>query len=115
MDISPHQEHLLAKQVHQELIAEFKEKLLPHNHPLSRHVRRVVNRILESSDLGSLKDELAPQIDDTFVSGTPGDTWSEVHKAEAGSHGAPLQRDWNVLVVNDENVANAMVDNGADH
>ena len=77
-----------------------------------------MNRILESSELGSLKDELGPPVEDTFGFGTPGDTWSDVHRTEAhpaGSHGAPLQKDWNVLVVNDEKVVNAMVDNGADY
>jgi hypothetical protein len=89
MDISPRQERLLATHAYQELVSEFEGKLLPPNHPISRHVRRVVSRILESSKLGSLKDEPVHQAQDAFGFGTPGDTWSD--GSGAGTHQANPQ------------------------
>ncbi|TFY59203.1 hypothetical protein EVJ58_g5927 [Rhodofomes roseus] len=54
MDVSPQLEAKLARASHEALVAEYGRKVLPPNHPLTRHVRRVVERILEASNLGTL-------------------------------------------------------------
>ena len=50
----------LAEASHQQLLQEFKGKVLPPNHPLTRHIRRVTTRILEASNLGTLE---APDVE----------------------------------------------------
>ncbi|OAX41792.1 hypothetical protein K503DRAFT_684710 [Rhizopogon vinicolor AM-OR11-026] len=109
MDISPKYETTLAQAAYNELLAEFRDKILPSNHPVTRHVQRVVTNILESSDLGHLRSSeprrsLAQAIDDfwsedPFTTGRPS---GESSTPESGG------KEWNLLVVNDPSVVNAM-------
>ncbi|KAG2158779.1 peptidase family M48-domain-containing protein [Suillus bovinus] len=108
MDISRKYETKLAQASYDELLAEFRGKILPSNHAVTRHVQRVVNRILESSDLGHLRSSEprrslleAPEdfwSEDPFTTGRPG----ELSTTESGS------KEWNLLVVNDPSIVNAM-------
>ncbi|KAI0822120.1 peptidase family M48-domain-containing protein [Trametes gibbosa] len=106
MDISPKYEAMLADAAHQELLQEFKGKILPPNHPLSRHIRRVVERILEANGLGTLK---APEVAGTQVRPSA-DVWSAVDPdlipPEVGG------KEWHLFVVNDDSVVNAMASFG---
>ncbi|KAG1750622.1 peptidase family M48-domain-containing protein [Suillus paluster] len=109
MDISPKYETKLAQAAYDELLAEFRGKILPSNHPVTRHVQGVVTRILESSDLGHLRSSeprrsLVEAIDnfwseDPFTAGRPS---GESSTPESGG------KEWNLLVVNDPSVVNAM-------
>lgn len=77
---------------------------------MTRHVQRVVSRILESSDLGHLRSSeprrsLVEALDDfwsedPFTSGRPSGQSSTT--PESGG------KEWNLLVVNDPSVVNAM-------
>ncbi|TFK87113.1 hypothetical protein K466DRAFT_646059 [Polyporus arcularius HHB13444] len=102
MDISPKYEAMLAEASHQQLLQEFKGKVLPPNHPLTRHVRRVTTRILEASNLGTLDapDVQRPKGTDEFWSftGNPDELPPEVGGAKK----------WDLFVVNDDRVVNAM-------
>ncbi|KAG1774566.1 peptidase family M48-domain-containing protein [Suillus placidus] len=109
MDISPKYETKLAQAAYDELLAEFRGKVLPSNHPVTRHVQRVVSRILESSDLGHLRSSeprrsLVEALDDfwsedPFTTGRPS---GESSTPESGG------KEWNLLVVNDPSIVNAM-------
>lgn len=109
MDISPKYETKLAQVAYDELLNEFRGKILPSNHSVTRHVQRVVSRILESSDLGQLRSSeprrsLVEALDDfwsedPFTSGRPS---GESSTPESGG------KEWNLLVVNDPSVVNAM-------
>ncbi|CDO76585.1 hypothetical protein BN946_scf184950.g11 [Trametes cinnabarina] len=105
MDISPKYEAALAQTAHQELLREFKGKVLPPNHPVARHIRRVVTRILEANGLGTLD---APDVHkrlmplDGFVS--PSDI--ERIPPEVGG------KEWHLFVVNDDRIVNAMASFG---
>ncbi|KIK36189.1 hypothetical protein CY34DRAFT_811477 [Suillus luteus UH-Slu-Lm8-n1] len=109
MDISPKYETKLAQVAYDELLNEFRGKILPSNHSVTRHVQRVVSRILESSDLGQLRSSeprrsLGEALDDfwsenPFTSGRPS---GESSTPESGG------KEWNLLVVNDPSVVNAM-------
>ncbi|KAJ3502363.1 hypothetical protein NLJ89_g8922 [Agrocybe chaxingu] len=60
MSLSTNTEAQIGDIIRQSLLAELKPTTLPANHPLSRHVRRVVSRILHASKLGRIKGEGQP-------------------------------------------------------
>ncbi|KAI0631713.1 peptidase family M48-domain-containing protein [Trametes polyzona] len=105
MDISPKYEALLAETAHQQLLHEFKGKVLPPNHPLTRHIRRVVERILEANGLGTLE---APEIHTRLKSRK--DIWSGEPDLPPDVGGS--NRQWHLFVVNDDRVVNAMASFG---
>ncbi|RPD56868.1 hypothetical protein L227DRAFT_578532 [Lentinus tigrinus ALCF2SS1-6] len=103
MDISPKYETMLGEAAHQQLLQEFKGKILPPDHPLTRHIRRVTTRLLEASNLGTLDapDVRRPKGTDELWSfnGNPDEIPPEV----GGS-----AKKWHLFVVNDDRVVNAM-------
>ncbi|KAI0739501.1 peptidase family M48-domain-containing protein [Daedaleopsis nitida] len=107
MDISPKYETMLAEASHQELMSEFQGKVLPPNHPLSRHVRRVTTRILEASGLGVLD---APDV--TRPKGTE-ELWSFNGAPEEMPPEVGGTKKWHLFVVNDDKVVNAMASYGS--
>ena len=122
----------LAKTAHSELLSEFQGKILPPNHPLTKHIRRVVATILEANDLGKLQDHdevghapqgLLSRVFSPHPNGTvsPNDTgndnWnpdSSRPNVEISSENVKNTREWNLLVVNDDKMANAMATYGED-
>lgn len=103
----------LAQVAYDELLNEFRGKILPSNHAVTRHVQRVVSRILESSDLGQLRSSEPRRplealddfwSEDPFTSGRPS---GESSTPESGG------KEWNLLVVNDPSVVNAMATFGS--
>lgn len=114
----------------QEIRREYAAQTLPPNHTLSLHVRRVVARILEANSLGVLRDgsdtpRKAPmppvggahmdQGDASF------DNWNPDTQHHFGGDGAgetrmaPVygpQKLWDVIVVNDKKMINAMASPG---
>ncbi|OBZ73023.1 Mitochondrial metalloendopeptidase OMA1 [Grifola frondosa] len=103
MDISPRFEATLVETAHQELLNEFKGKTLPYNHPLTRHIRHVVTRILESSNLGSLESPPAHALTRPVHTDDP---WVTPTKHNAN------EMEWHLFVVNDDNMINAMASYG---
>ncbi|KAI0776971.1 peptidase family M48-domain-containing protein [Trametes elegans] len=105
MDISPKYEAALAEAAHQQLLSEFKGKVLPPNHPLTRHIRRVVTQILEANNLGTLE---APDVHARLLPSA--DVWaaSEVERVTPEVGG----KEWHLFVVNDDKVVNAMASFG---
>lgn len=83
--------------------------MLPENHPITRHVRRVVTRILEASNLGTLA---SPEPKSIAVSGPTEDLWSP--ETSFGSEPPPGAggREWNLMVVNDDRIVNAAASYG---
>ncbi|KAI0367886.1 hypothetical protein BV20DRAFT_1023600 [Pilatotrama ljubarskyi] len=105
MDISPKYEAKLAEVAHQQLLHEFKGKVLPPNHPITRHVRRVVTRILEANNLGTLD---APDVHTRLLPSADIWTAGEVDRIPPEVGG----REWHLFVVNDDKVVNAMASFG---
>ncbi|KAI0641727.1 peptidase family M48-domain-containing protein [Trametes meyenii] len=105
MDISPNYEAMLAEVSHEQLLQEFKGKVLPPNHPLTKHIRRVVTRILDANNLGTLE---APEMNARALSGK--DIWSggepDRIPPEVGG------KEWHLFVVNDDSTVNAMASFG---
>jgi len=110
--MNPKVEARLAKQSHEELLEEFKGKILPPNHPLTRHIRRVVIRLLESNNLGTLQgvDEgrFIPNIGRTTSADDFWDPDTTSSSTDMGAENVVNTREWNLLVVNDDSVVNAM-------
>jgi hypothetical protein len=99
----------MAKASHEELLQEFRGKILPPNHPVTLAVREVVTRILEASNLGSLKAE------PTFIQ-QPGTTIEDFWHADVQAREEPVPgsggKEWRLMVVNDPRVVNAMASFG---
>lgn len=95
----------MAKVSYEELLKEFRGKILPPDHPLTQDVRQVVTRILEASNLGSLKAE------PTFNQ-PAGTSIEDLWHADAQTREEPVPgsggREWRLLVVNDPKMVNAM-------
>ncbi|KAK7696428.1 hypothetical protein QCA50_001085 [Cerrena zonata] len=105
MDVNPKFETKLAKEAHDELISEFEGRILPPNHPVTRHVRRVVTRILEANNLGTLKSS-APRSQSVQVQQEIWGTDVELGRQEPVAPGAG-GREWELMVVNDDKMVNA--------
>jgi hypothetical protein len=70
---------------------------------ISRHVRRVVARILESSNLGVIRGEALP-----YLNTNPDhDSWNPDERLGEGP-GATV-KEWDVMVVNNPKMINAQV------
>jgi metalloendopeptidase OMA1, mitochondrial len=99
----------MAEESYNQLVQEFQGKILPPNHPITRHVRRVVTRIIESSNLGTLKSDpsfIAPSGVSTDDIWAP--DFGRNESVVPGSGG----KEWQLMVVNDENMINAMASFG---
>ncbi|TFY57182.1 hypothetical protein EVG20_g8641 [Dentipellis fragilis] len=115
MDISPKFEAALAEASYEQCMNEFGRRVLPPYHPATVHVRRVAARILEANNLGTLRSAgpRPPKSLETILSGTPddGETWDPDRASRGGVPGTG-QREWNLLVVGDNKVVNAMATPG---
>lgn len=101
--------HQMAKESHEQLLQEFRGKILPPNHSLTQAVRVVVTRILEASNLGPLKAE------PTFIQQT-GTSIEDLWHADVQNREEPVpgsgSREWRLVVVDDPKVVNAMASFG---
>ena len=95
---------------------ELQGSILPPNHPLSRHVRRVVSRVLHASNLGILRGEAQPSLSPFGVRPNfEGDAWNPDADFGAATDPGPTygpSKEWDVIVVNDPKMINAMANPG---
>ncbi|KAF8970905.1 peptidase family M48-domain-containing protein [Flammula alnicola] len=117
MNTSPQFEAKIGEVLREQLREELKAATLPPNHPLSIHVRRVVTRVLHASNLGILRGEVEPTFRSPFGMGTDpeGHAWNpDVMFGAAAAPGPVYGPDkvWDVIVVNDIKVINAMASPG---
>ena len=99
------------------MVQELRHATLPPDHPLSRHVRRVVTQILHASNLGCIRGEQKPSLPSPFgLSVDPeGNTWNpDTDVGAARNPGASYgpTKEWDVIVVNDMKMINAMANPG---
>jgi metalloendopeptidase OMA1, mitochondrial len=87
-------------------LEEYRGKILPPNHPITRHIRDVVNRILQANDLGILKTPSPAKVlrqahDDTWdADGAYGGRTQSLNPEAGGNQ-------WELLVVDDDSIVNA--------
>ena len=111
MDISPRFEAKLENASYTSLLSEFEGKILPANHPITRHVHRVVSDLLDASDLGILRSSnprKSPADDDGFWHEDPFTAAPPDHHTSPDRSG----KEWNLLVVNDPTIVNALASFG---
>ncbi|KAF8489552.1 peptidase family M48-domain-containing protein [Russula emetica] len=125
MDVSPKFEAALWESSYTELSNQFRGKLLPPSHVITQHVHGIVSRILDANDLGTLRgDPRTPSIPARTVlqpslggfgnddgEEAPPDLWDPDANATTGWHDGAQglgRKEWNLLVVNDPKVVNAM-------
>ncbi|KAF5350081.1 hypothetical protein D9756_009148 [Leucocoprinus leucothites] len=105
MNTSMQREAQIGKMMNSQMKQDFHDRILPPNHPLSRHVRKVTSRILLHSNLGHIKGESpSPNVIERLFSGvwTPEDDYAVNARDTYGS-----DKEWDVIVVNDKRIINA--------
>ncbi|KAF8259043.1 hypothetical protein EI94DRAFT_1752577 [Lactarius quietus] len=118
MDVSPKFEAALWEASHDELSKEYRSKLLPPSHVITQHIHRIVSRILEANELGTLRGDqrvpAPPRILSGFTRLVNGgseeavpDLWDPDSTGPSTANGFG-KKEWNLLVVNDNKVVNAM-------
>ncbi|KAF8885540.1 peptidase family M48-domain-containing protein [Gymnopilus junonius] len=117
MNTSPEFEAKVGELARKQLREELAPNTLPPNHPLSRHVRRVVSRILHASNLGVLRGEEQRTHLSPFGMGwdSEGNVWNPDVEFGAARDPKPVYgptKEWDVIVVNDSKVINAMANPG---
>jgi len=114
IDVSEASEKELGKQTQLQTLDEYSRALLPPNHPTSRRVRQVAQRIIESSGLGRMKSghELAAVEGNVpaWGGGASEESMGDIFFGGAGKNPAPTQEtEWEVYVIDDKKTKNAFV------
>ncbi|KAL4065450.1 peptidase family M48-domain-containing protein [Scleroderma citrinum] len=108
MDISPRFESKLAQAEYAGLLTQFRGKVLPADHPITRHVRRVVTDILYANNLGTLHSS-EPHQQSSVGGGFWGDDpYGAARPQTTNASPESGGKEWNLLVVNDPSIVNAM-------
>ncbi|KAG6830723.1 hypothetical protein H0H92_015002 [Tricholoma furcatifolium] len=112
MNTSPATEEEFSQAAREEILQEFQHKILPPNHIVTRHVKRVVTQVLESSNLGHLRGEnfaTVPQHLQSSFGDEPNwdPDFQNPGQYESSSRDG-RERKWEVIVVHEPKIANAM-------
>ncbi|WVQ78785.1 hypothetical protein IAT38_000876 [Cryptococcus sp. DSM 104549] len=118
IDVGEEQERELGRQTQLQTLNEYSRALLPPNHPISKRVRKVATRIIESSGLGRVKstgemgavEGKVPEwgggqdlgLGDIFMGGSSGSSGGD-HLKEG------KETEWEVYVIDDKKTKNAFV------
>jgi hypothetical protein len=108
IDVSPAFETRMAKEQLANLQQELGPRILPASHPLTKHVTRVVERILSANNLGSLAHASAAPAPASWSADPWGDDGGIAPGTAAGTEG----REWHLLVVDDPKTVNAFASFG---
>ncbi|EIW68973.1 hypothetical protein TREMEDRAFT_39304 [Tremella mesenterica DSM 1558] len=112
IDVSEAQERELGIQTQHQTLNEYSTHVLPPNHPITRRVRDIAARIIESSGLGRVKSggEMGA------IEGKMPEAWnSEIRMSDVLFGGGHLDDDvgssteWEVYVIDDQKIKNAFV------
>ncbi|KAH0580173.1 hypothetical protein H2248_001697 [Termitomyces sp. 'cryptogamus'] len=108
MAISPDTEETIGEMLRDAILKEHEKQILPPNHIISRHVRRIVAQILSASSLGHIRRGSAHDLALSNGSSQPWDA-NELWDPDAQNQNTfEAQREWEVVVVHDPKVINAM-------
>lgn len=89
-----------------EMLEQYKGKILPPNHPLTKTVKEIATRLLEANNLGTLgtpnaRTVMAQHEEDLWYSDATHGARTEDVVPEAGG------TQWELMVVDDDKVVNA--------
>ncbi|KAF9077299.1 peptidase family M48-domain-containing protein [Rhodocollybia butyracea] len=116
MAVSPETEASLGELVHQQTLAQYKNEILPDQHPLTLHVKRVVQNVLDASQLGTVKGytQQSPQSyggdfmnDNDWSNPSSSRSSSKLGLGSTPSAIASSNKEWSVIVVDDRKIVNA--------
>jgi hypothetical protein len=106
MNTSLEYEAQIGELARRQSLNEYRDIMLPPNHMLSRHVRRVVSRILAASNLGVIRGgDLSSSYTSGIARAVGADGWDP--DAELGVGAQKQEREWDIMVVNDPKMVNA--------
>ncbi|KIK68794.1 hypothetical protein GYMLUDRAFT_153513 [Collybiopsis luxurians FD-317 M1] len=109
--VSPQSEAEIGQLALQQTLAEFKGRILPGDHPLTMHVKKVVQSVLDASQLGVVQGYTQPQMMSRydFASDVDSDGGSSSSSSAKSAHSAIASpnKEWNVLVVDERKIVNA--------
>ncbi|KAI0781679.1 peptidase family M48-domain-containing protein [Irpex lacteus] len=100
--VSPILERKMAEEAHDQAQREFAGRLLTPEHVLSHHIHRVVDRLLQSNNLG----KLVP-LNDAHGSGATIKPLESHLTVDVHDSSSAEEEDWELLIVNDNRVPNA--------
>ncbi|KAI0062113.1 hypothetical protein BV25DRAFT_1804489 [Artomyces pyxidatus] len=95
-----------------QILQQYRGQILPPDHPLTRHIHSITNRLLSANNLGRLKsseDHRSPPVSasDLFGGG------DESHYSSSPMTTAMAGKEWNLFVVHDTKEVNAMATPGS--
>ena len=126
MAVSEEVEVRLQDSQYKELLEEYRGRILPPEHPLTRQIQSVVTTILEANGRGILASTFPDSLKQKGINAPAPDV--EIWDPDAGqtqtdlttddlssfeSYDGKTRRKWNLLVVADDSTINAMVVNGS--
>jgi hypothetical protein len=107
----------LAEVIRRQIEIEKRDRILPPNHILTRHVRRVVSQLLEANNLGYLRSDANTfDDDDQAQAQSPSkEIWRPDDAASSGRSqvSSGPSREWTVFVVNNDKILNANASMGS--
>ncbi|EJD00558.1 uncharacterized protein FOMMEDRAFT_159294 [Fomitiporia mediterranea MF3/22] len=125
MGIPPQVEAELVKDEHTQLLKEYGGRILPPDHPITQQIRVVVSAILEANELGVLSNTSVPtqgqkgstsQTADVEIWDPDAERAVTDFVADDKSLSDPYiggaHREWNLIVVHDDSIVNAMAGSG---
>ncbi|KAJ3987837.1 peptidase M48 family protein [Lentinula detonsa] len=106
--VSPETEAEIGKMVLQETLAQYKGQILPQDHPVTMHVKRIVHNVLSASHLGTVKGYIEPHKQLFGNDFGADDVWSASSSTNSPPSAiASANKEWAVVVVDDRKFANA--------
>ncbi|KAJ3755129.1 peptidase family M48-domain-containing protein [Lentinula raphanica] len=109
--VSPETEAEIGQVALQQTLAQFKGRILPQDHPVTMHVKRIVQNVLDASHLGVVKGYSEPQSRFSESDFAADDVWSSSSSSSSAksppSAIASANKEWAVLVVDDRKIINA--------
>lgn len=114
MSVSPESEKKLGEKTYQQVLASYKGHILPSNHPVTQEIHEITTRILDANNLGYVRStgQESPQYPKSApveIFSQMEDLWDPDTEKEKGSSSQALtQREWNLIVVGDNKITNAM-------
>ncbi|EJD00582.1 uncharacterized protein FOMMEDRAFT_169974 [Fomitiporia mediterranea MF3/22] len=99
MNITPEIEAQLGEDAYSSLVSQYKDDILPDDHPLTLHVCRIVNTILEANDLGT-------------VMSANGNSTHPSSSQSINGRGSYKDRQWRLAVISNNHIANSTASTG---
>lgn len=95
-----------------DIIKQYGDKVVPANHPVSKYVQQVAERIISSARLGHVKGYGQAATADPFASVFAGDDIFDPDPTKFGGSGSGSiaeNDEWEVFVINEDSTRNAFV------